>query len=202
MLLDSLILLVDIGNGTISWEIDGCYTRVNIEEFQPNSVPKHHSSRISCVANHALIQYFSNPTIIKPFAYKGLIFDYNLEQLGADRFLGIVAGVEKYKQQDFMLIDIGTFVTIDFVKNNRHIDGGIAPGLLQLQQIHKFEGDNSQKSWKMGVENMLCDYIKRRCDEFQGEILITGGNQQVVNIEQAEYCQNLVITGLKVLNEK
>ncbi|SMN02021.1 Pantothenate kinase type III, CoaX-like [uncultured Candidatus Thioglobus sp.] len=200
--MDSLTLLVDIGNSTISWEIDGCYTRVNIEEFQPNLLPQHQSSSISCVANHTLIQYFSNPIIIKPFAYKGLIFDYNLEQLGTDRFLGIVAGVEKYKQQDFMLIDIGTFITIDSVKNNCHIDGGIAPGLLQLQQIHQFEGDNSQKSWKMGVENMLCDYIKRRCGEFQGKILITGGNQQAVNIEQAEYCQNLVITGLKVLNEK
>jgi pantothenate kinase type III len=38
--------------------------------------------------------------------------------------LGLVAGYDKYPEQDFMLVDIGTFVTLDIVRSKRHIDGG------------------------------------------------------------------------------
>ncbi len=195
-------LLVDIGNSNISWKIDDCYNSVNIKNFQVNTIPQHQISAIACVANHELVQHFSNPTIIKPKPYKDLIFDYNLEQLGVDRFLGIVAGYDKYPEQDFMLVDIGTFVTIDSVQNKRHISGSIAPGLYQLQACKTFVGDDSQRSWKIGTENMLRDTIEKRCEAFNGNILITGGGCKMFDIEKYEYHQNLVITGLEVINGK
>ncbi|CAB5494455.1 hypothetical protein THERMOT_2108 [Bathymodiolus thermophilus thioautotrophic gill symbiont] len=195
-------LWVDIGNSSVDWEIGGCYDSVDIKDFQPNVIPQHQVSTIACVANHQLIRHFSNPTIIQPKPYEGLVFDYNLEQLGVDRFLGLVAGYEKYPEQDFMLVDIGTFITIDYVQNNRHIDGGIAPGLYQLQGCKTFVGDDSQRSWRVGTENMLRDTIEKRCDAFDGKILITGGGQAIVDIKQAEYHQNLVIIGLKEIDGK
>jgi pantothenate kinase type III len=54
----------------------------------------------------------------------------------------------------------------------------------------------------MGTENMLRDTVKKRCDGFNGKILITGGGQAIVDIKQAEYHQNLVIIGLKEINGK
>ncbi|CAC9437104.1 hypothetical protein [uncultured Gammaproteobacteria bacterium] len=195
-------LLVDIGSSSVGWKIGSDYNSVDIKDFQPSVIPQHQSSAIACVANHQLIQHFSNPTIIKPKPYKGLVFDYNLEQLGVDRFLGIVAGYEKYPEQDFMLVDIGTFITIDIVQNNRHIDGGIAPGLYQLQKCKAFVGDDTRQSWQLGTENMLRDTIEKRCDAFNGLILITGGGQVVVDIKRAQYHQNLVITGLEIINGK
>ena len=195
-------LWVDIGNSKVNWEIDGCYGGVDIKDFQPSIIPQHQASIIACVANRQFISYFSNPTIVNPKPYKSLVFDYNLEQLGVDRFLGLVAGYEKYPEQDFMLVDIGTFVTIDIVCGKRHIDGGIAPGLEQLQKCKNFSGDDSRKSWRMGTENMLRDTVKKRCDGFNGKILITGGGQAIVDIKQAEYHQNLVIIGLKEINGK
>ncbi len=195
-------LFVDIGNSCIGWKIGNDYYCVEIKNFQPNAIPQHQTSSIACVANQQLIAHFSNPIIIQPKAYTGLVFDYNLAQLGVDRFLGLVAGVEKYPEQDFMLIDIGTFVTIDIVQHGKHIDGGIAPGLCQLQAGKKFAGNDSQKSWQLGTENMLSDYIESRCKAFSGKILITGGGQKLVNIKLAEYCQNLVITGLEIINGK
>lgn len=200
-LLDNFYIYVDIGNSTISWKIDGDYRSVDIKDFQSNEIPQHQSSTIACVANHDLIQHFTNSTIIKPKPYKGIIFDYNLKQLGVDRFLGLVAGVKKYPEQDFMLVDIGTFVAIDIVQDGKHIDGGIAPGLQHLKTSKIFAGDDSKSSWKMGTENMLHDYITQRCKAFQGKILITGGGQEVVDIEQAEYHKNLVIEGLEAINE-
>ncbi|SFV87037.1 Pantothenate kinase type III, CoaX-like [hydrothermal vent metagenome] len=195
-------LFVDIGNSSISWKIDGNYYSVNIADFQPNEIPPHQDSTIACVAHSELISYFTNSIIIQPKPFTRLIFDYNLEQLGVDRFLGLVAGVEKYPEQNFMLIDIGTFVTIDTVQDGKHIDGGITPGLYQLQAGKKFAGDDSQASWKMGTENMLRDYINERVANFEGKILITGGGQKIVNIERGEYHQNLVITGMEIINEQ
>lgn len=193
-------LLVDIGNSNISWKIDDHYYSVSIKDFQNSTIPQHQASTIAYVANYDLIQYFTNPTIVKPKPYKDLVFNYNLEQLGVDRFLGLVAGVKKYPKQDFMLVDIGTFVTIDYVQNGKHIDGGIAPGLHRLQAGKIFAGDDSQKSWKKGTENMFRDYIDKRTTDFKGKILITGGGFNIVDIEQGEYHQNLVIEGLKVIN--
>lgn len=192
-------LFIDIGTSNIDWEINGRYNSVNIKDFQVSAIPQHHNSVIACVANHDIIQHFSNPTIVKPESYQDLSFDYHLEQLGVDRFLAIVAGYDKYPEQDFMLVDIGTFLTIDTVLNKHHIDGGIAPGLYQLQACKIFTGKDSQKSWRLGTQNMLHDTIKKRCEAFDGKILITGGGQQIINIEKGEYYQNLVIEGLKIL---
>ncbi|RUA06538.1 MAG: hypothetical protein DSY43_01790 [Gammaproteobacteria bacterium] len=194
-------LFVDIGNSSVSWEIDGDYQSVKVKGFDRGVIPIHQTSTIACVANHALIQHFNNPIIIQPKSFTGLVFDYNLAQLGVDRFLGILAGVKKYPQQNFMLVDVGTFVTFDSVQNGKHIDGGIAPGLQQLQAIKKFVGNDSQKSWKMGTENMLRDTIEQRCKDFKGKVLITGGGQKIVELEQGEYHQNLAIEGLKIINE-
>ncbi|WXU00668.1 MAG: Type III pantothenate kinase [Catillopecten margaritatus gill symbiont] len=195
-------LFVDIGSSTVSWEIDGNYQSIHIEDFQSDAIPPHQASTIACVANHQLIEHFSNPTIVQPKPLAGIVFGYNLEQLGIDRFLGLVAGFEKYPEHSFMVIDVGTFVTIDSVQNGKHIDGGIAPGLYQLQAGKKFTGNDSQKSWKMGTENMLRDYIDRRTANFKGKILVTGGGQEITHIEQGEYHQNLVIEGLRIINEQ
>jgi type III pantothenate kinase len=196
-LLGKKILYVDIGSSTISWQIDDDYHSIEIENFQTEVLPQHQTSVIACVANHNLIQYFNNPIIAQPKPCQGLIFDYNLEQLGVDRFLGLLAGLEKHPKQDFMLVDIGTFVTIDTVQNGRHIDGGIAPGLKQLQAGKNFAGADSQKSWNIGTENMLRDYINNRAANFKGEVLITGGGCKMIAIKKNECHQNLVITGLK-----
>ncbi len=192
-------LFVDIGTSSISWEINGCYNSVNVGDFQPSAIPQHQASIVACVANYDMIQYFSNPVVVSPKPYKGLDFDYNLKQLGVDRFLGVVAGYDKYPEQDFMLVDIGTFVTIDIVRSQQHIDGGIAPGLHRLQACKNFTGEDSQRSWRLGTQNMLSDTLEKRCETFDGKILITGGGQQIVSIEKGEYYQNLVIEGLKVL---
>lgn len=195
-------LFVDIGNSTVSWKINGDYQSINIEDFQSDVIPPHQTSIIACVANDEIIPQFNNPTIIQPKPFMGIIFDYNLKQLGVDRFLGLVAGFEKYPTQDFMVVDVGTFVTMDSVQNGQHIDGGIAPGLYQLQAGKNFAGNDSQKSWKMGTETMLRDYIQQRCSAFQGKIFITGGKAKTVELEQGEYHQNLVIAGMEIINEQ
>lgn len=195
-------LLLDIGNSTISWLHNGIYTSLAIQDFAPDLAPKHQHALVSCVANDKLIAAFKNTKIIQAKPYKNLNFDYDLAQLGTDRFLAIVAGFEQYPGQDLMIIDIGTFVTIDVIKNNQHLSVGIAPGANQLKNIHDFKGSHSKNAWEAGIKNMLIAYIEKHCLAFKGKILITGGGQSLVKISNAQYCQNLVIAGLEIINNQ
>jgi hypothetical protein len=52
------------------------------------------------------------------------------------------------------------------------------------------------------IFNTNTDYLEKRCEAFDGKILITGGSQKMLNIKQGEYHQNLVITGLEITNGK
>lgn len=194
-------LLVDIGNSNINWRIAEHYHSTKIADFDANLIPPHKSCLISCVAHFELIEAFKNPRIIKPKPYKNLSFDYDLTQLGVDRFLAIIAAFEAYPEQDLMIMDIGTFVTIDYIRNHQHSSGGIAPGLQLLTQTHHFSGADSQAAWRLGTQNLLQAYIKDRLSYFKGKILITGGGQQFIKLHKVVYHQNLVIQGLAIINE-
>ena len=195
-------LLVDIGNSNIHWSLDDDYLSIAIEDFKPSLIPAHQSALVSCVAHDALISNFNNTTIIRAQAYKGLAFSYDFKQLGTDRFLAIIAAYEAFPAQTVMVIDVGTFVTIDVIQHNQHKSIGIAPGLGQLKQIRQFQGDDSQNAWTAGIQDMFMGYIEKHCAAFKGKILITGGGQNILNINGACNYQNLTIQGLKILNEQ
>ncbi len=194
-------LLVDIGNSMLCWSLGGKYDCVPVESFAADLMPVYERALVSCVAHSRLLPLFNNAIIIKPKPYKNIKFHYDLAELGSDRFLAIVAGFEKYPTQDLMIIDIGTFVTIDCIKNQQHISLGIAPGLKKLKNICNFLGIDSRNAWKIGTEEMFQSYIKNKVQSFKGKILITGGGQDGVKINHAEYQQNLVIQGLEFFHE-
>lgn len=194
-------LLVDIGNSNISWRIGQTYQSTPIADFDPNTLPAYQRCFISCVGAFEWLKVFKNPQIVKPKLYKNLSFDYDLTQLGADRFLAIIAAFEQYGAQDLMIIDIGTFVTIDYIHHHQHSSGGIAPGLQLLRKTHQFSGDDSQSAWRLGTQNLLHSYIKDRVAGFKGKILITGGGQQIYKSNKVDYHQNLVIQGLAIMSK-
>ena len=197
-------LLVDIGNSSISWGINQNYTTIPLTDFQQDLIPQHKNSFISCVANHELINSFNRPKIFTPKTYKNLLFTYNLNQIGTDRFLAIIAAHNKFLHSDLMVVDIGTFITIDYIKNNTHISGGIAPGINKLQVIKTFSGADSKNAWLEGTTNMLTNYIMHNIKQFEGKILITGGGKKLVKLqkEHISHHQNLVLDGLQIINEK
>lgn len=194
-------LFVDIGNSNINFLIDKKYLSIPVTNFSKKQIPAHNKALISCVANHYIIDNFNNAQIAKTCSYKNLKFNYDLKQLGIDRFLSIVASYEKYPNNDLMIIDIGSFVTIDVVKKHTHTSLGIIPGVEKIKNIHKFYGNDSQKAWDTGIDNMLINYVKKYTQNFKGKVLITGGGQKMVKIPNAIYCQNLVIEGLKKIYE-
>mgnify|MGYP000719134223 FL=1 len=59
----------------------------------------------------------------------------NFETLGVDRWLAVLAAAHLYKNQDVLVIDSGTALTIDVVtENGNHLGGWITPGLQLMQQ--------------------------------------------------------------------
>lgn len=195
-------LLVDIGNTNISWQIGDNYSSIAVADFSADLIPEHQACLVSCVANFHLVEAFNKVQLVTPKPYKNLNFDYDLNQLGVDRFLAIIAAYSQFPTQDLMLIDIGTFVTIDYIHNNQHTSGSIAPGLELLENTYHFSGDDSQKAWISGTKNLLTSYLKQSVVDFRGKILITGGGQNIVKFDKASYHQNLVIQGLAIINEQ
>jgi pantothenate kinase type III len=199
--MDSKTLWVDIGNSSISWKFGSIYTTVSIEDFDKKILPNHIKSIVSCVGDSALITNFNNPQIVTTKPYPNLIFNYNLDQLGVDRYLAIIAGFNLHPNTNLMIIDIGTCITLDYIIDNQHHSGGITPGMNLMQGSFEFQGDDSKSAWESGIEQMIQVYLLDKINNFKSKILITGGGQGILKTQNksVNYAQNLVITGLRFL---
>ena len=194
-------LFVDIGNSSISFKINQTYTTISIQDFHQDLIPKHQKAIISCVAHQNLLTLFNEVELIKPHKYQNINFNYDLDQLGVDRFLDIIAGVNLFPNTSKMIIDIGTCVTIDYLIDNTHHNGGIAPGKSLMQNSFNFSGKDSIDAWQNGINDMLSAYLLDKINKFNGKILLTGGGQNIIKLQNKNisYHQNLVIDGLKFI---
>jgi len=66
----------------------------------------------------------------------GLTVGYkNHQQLGVDRWLGLLGAAKMYPQQNCLIIDLGTATTVDLLrKDGQHLGGWILPGLYTMRQ--------------------------------------------------------------------
>lgn len=203
--MDSKNLFVDIGNSSISFKINQTYATFSIQDFHKDLIPKHQKAFISCVANQNLLALFNEIKLIKPYKYKNINFNYDLNQLGVDRFLNIVAGINLFPNIDLMIIDIGTCLTVEYIIDNNHHNGGIAPGKNLMKNSFNFDGKDSINAWESGINDMLSSYLLDKIDKFNGKILLTGGDQNIIKLQNKNisYHQNLVLDGLEFLaNQK
>jgi len=199
--MDSKTLFVDIGNSSINFQIDGVYTTTNLKIFDKSLIPLHKKSIISCVGDKNLITLFNSPIIVHSKNYKNIIFNYDFNQLGVDRFLAIIAGVNLFPNKSVMILDIGTCITIDYIIDNTHYSGGITPGKNLMQNSFNFDGKDSKNAWNTGIKSMIKSYLIDKIDKFNGVVLITGGGQNIIEVQgkNINYYQNLVIKGMVFL---
>ncbi len=62
---------------------------------------------------------------------------YNLSLLGADRLLACMASVEVLGFRDAYVLDAGSFVTVDLIREGVHHGGAIFPGIGELFGLAK-----------------------------------------------------------------
>jgi type III pantothenate kinase len=120
------------------------------------------------------------------------------ETLGYDRIAAAVAANARYPEQDILIIDMGTAITIDFVSSkNEFLGGNISPGLLmRFRSLHEFTsrlpkvdpdeqnallGDDTESAIRAGVQNgiifELDGYINEQKMRYPRlQVLMTGGD--------------------------
>ena len=121
------------------------------------------------------------------------------QTLGKDRIALAAAAVNKYSEQNCLVIDAGTCVTYDVVNNrSEYLGGGISPGLqMRFNAVHKFTeklplimadsnhlklvGDSTEESLKSGIYFGFAAEIDGMISQYKSEfkdltVILTGGD--------------------------
>ncbi|GGW53691.1 type III pantothenate kinase [Winogradskyella epiphytica] len=123
--------------------------------------------------------------------------------LGVDRMALVSASVDKYPNNNVLIIDAGTCVTYDFVtKENHYLGGAISPGirlrykslnnltanlpLLDTEQPKHIIGDSTESSIHSGVINGIVQEIDGVIGQYQEDysdltVILTGGDAKFLS---------------------
>lgn len=147
---------------------------------------------------------FNNEDIRKYVVFS----EYDISRFGNDR----IANIYAYKQfnrfeENFVIIDFGTFITLDVVSNNIYQYGEILLGnKSQISAMSQFsdnirtnpsyvmkERNQTDKQIKLGIEHMMRSWIDSICDRYPNhEIVITGHDLDLVSGKRVTIMQNLL----------
>ncbi len=213
------ILLIDIGNTAVKWRFNDGYNRALISDFKIELLPKSDRIFVSCVGDKSLLDGLDNVVFIESqaqfntfqSAYK------NPNSIGVDRFLAMIGAVSKYPDQNILIVDAGSALTIDLVlASGEHQGGLIAPGLSKLRaSFDKFStdsrqitlnklADNTEQAWEFGTSEMFMSVINTQIEKHLKElgdvkIILTGGDVKIIALRlnhSFELEPNLVLEGL------
>lgn len=141
------------------------------------------------------------------------------QRLGVDRWLAML-GVRKYSQQQALVIDAGTALTVDaFDASNQHLGGYIVPGLVLAEQalfrstekVNNYQDENKSTIMYLGQDTLSCvaqgllrqrlalvQSVQQQYSDFS--LFITGGDGKLLAQQlQSLYYRNLVLDGMEQL---
>ena len=218
-------LFIDIGNSAVKWRT--CDSEVFTEGadlFSLELLPKADSVWVSAVAHLNIVQaiktQFSNVKLVEPLKQYGrLTLSYDdPSKLGVDRFLAMLAALERFPNQPLLVIDAGSAVTFDVIDaKGMHQGGLIMPGIRALREsfakfstndlsINTSELKNSTEgAWQSGTHAMLVSAVNSQIHNFElkypgGVITICGGIVKEIIKElpvSVKSFDNLVLDGLE-----
>ena len=212
-------ILVDIGNTNTKWKFEKDYFLLPTEKFELDLLPRCSKIWVSNVSlNFFESKKFNIRFVESQERYKSLVNAYSDPKLlGCDRWLGMIASYELSEEKSFVLVDIGTAITIDIVnKSGAHLGGLIFPGLDKIRQtFHKFSvassgdinalGLTTEEAWGNGTIALVVNTINQKIREIKNEtpdisVFLTGGGysdlQNFLDFDHV-YHKNLVLDGLQ-----
>jgi len=212
-------IYLDIGNSNAKWKFKGEYFENPTNEFNLDKLPNSSILWISNVSSF-VIEDKSNITIVESQKkYKSLVNSYKEpKNLGSDRWLAMIASYELSLGEGFIVVDIGSAVTIDLVDNaGIHLGGIIFPGLLKIRNTFEYfpveketnEQDIAQstmEAWSIGTLDLIVNGINQKIYELKQKIphtkvYITGGGfadiEKFIDFPYV-YHKNLVLDGLEL----
>lgn len=250
--MEQKILLVDLGNSSFKWmtQRNGEFSEmkqklypanINREFFQQswNSLDKPQSIVVSCVADELVWQSLKEAClqlwqleaqrIVSRKEYSGLINAYETTtDLGSDRWCAMIAA-RHFAESAYMVIDLGSAVTIDLVDNaGQHLGGYIVPGLNMMKdslglhtaqvKVKKLENDTTVISAgnsttacvEAGVHLSILKlietvYLQEKQQHKNIQCYLTGGNANVIKALLPFNCTlvpDLVLRGLAEIYNK
>ena len=172
------------------------------------------ASRLAALADIRIVYVTSNQCL------DAVVNGYEVpEQLGVDRWLGIIAAYQLYRKA-CVVIDCGTAVTVDFVdEDGKHLGGAIAPGMRTLalaltantglpEAGYSSElkiGRNTSEALKVGISSMFHGFLDSQIklarsllnNNFQ--LVLAGGDAVSAKqyLGQGVIQDDLVLDGLK-----
>ena len=213
-------IYVDIGHSNTKWKFKGKYFETPTIEFNLDKLPMSSKIWISNVSSNIVSSSNSNISLVKSQKrYKSLINSYDEpKNLGSDRWLAMIASYEMNPNRGFILVDIGTAVTIDLVDNSGlHLGGVIFPGLQKVRETfdnfpicNEIKANNISQStlgaWSIGTLDLIINGINHKVQDIKisepdADIYLTGGG--VSSLEKFldfsyVYHKNLVLDGLEL----
>ena len=213
-------IYLDIGNSSTKWKYKGKYFETRTKEFSLSQLPKSSRIWISNVSSTFIIENKPNFSIVESQKrYKSLINSYGEpNSLGSDRWLAMIACHELNPGKGFIVVDIGTAVTIDLVDNlGIHLGGVIFPGLSKIRNSFEYFpvekeinieeiGQSTKEAWSIGTLDLIVNGINQKILELKqktpyAKIYLTGGGFEDIKkfIEfPYDYHKNLVLDGLEL----
>ena len=213
-------IYLDIGNSNTKWKYKGKYFDIPTNEFSLGELPYTSKIWISNVSSAFIVEPKPNFSLVESQKkYKSLVNSYQKpDMLGSDRWLAMIAIYERYPKKSFILVDIGTAVTIDLVNNSGlHLGGVIFPGLHKIREtFNNFPITNETKlniisqstegAWSIGTLDLVVNGINRKVHDIKISepdinIYLTGGGasdlEKFLNFTYV-YQKNLVLDGLEL----
>ena len=152
--------------------------------------------------------------VISDFDF-GFEINYDKSQIGIDRLVGLYAAKKLTAKKDIIVVDIGSAITIDVLKDNIFIGGIIVPGLdLMLkslsqntEQIGKIDfqipeqtlGQNTRQAVSIGAFSAIKALINTYRQTYPDCSLVASGGQCEIfkNTCDFDYIEKiLVLEGL------
>ncbi|MBI2257277.1 MAG: type III pantothenate kinase [Flavobacteriia bacterium] len=232
---DTLFLVIDAGNTAIKTAL--FKNLILIEQKRFENLPDLFNYTTHCTYQKAILSSVLNEEesqqIIK--AIPNLIsvnectipLDINYqskESLGNDRLANAVYAANQSKNNNVLVIDIGTCIKFDMVlKNGQYIGGSISPGIdLRYKSMHYFTGklpelslkekigligNNTKDCMHSGVINGIMGEIQYFIAYYEQQfpdltIFVTGGDQIYFDISSKKTIfalENLTLYGLNLI---
>lgn len=231
-------LLVDMGNSRIKWwgpGVTGCepLNRLELAVKQWRWLELN-GIFVSCVSASSAKQMFFESCIktlgVEPEfvavrqGFMGLKLAYeNTQSFGVDRWLAMLSGLREVSGKDFVVVDAGTAITVDFVCSAEHLGGWILPGVAHQKRFYQglFDGVTKESlditkttpgrstidGVKSGLGNLAQGVVQmiRSCAEESLEdpvFFVTGGDAGVFVRLASDFVirDNMVFDGLSLVS--
>ena len=213
-------IYLDIGNTNARWKFEDSYFESPILKFSVDELSKSSKIWVSNVSSNFVIKRKSNVSFVESQRkYKSLVNSYEEPRhLGSDRWLAMIASYELSLGEGFIVVDIGSAVTIDLVDNSGlHLGGIIFPGLFKIRNSFKYFplekeinakgiGQSTKEAWSIGTLDLVVNGINQKIHELKqktpyAKIYLTGGGfediKKLINFPYV-YNKNLVLDGLEL----